>query len=116
MTSLPLSLNSLLSQEGDWTLSHELRLQIKSQYLYRNDVFVTHLFADRPRHGDREGADVATAQVLSFALVTKKLQLSLLFIVQTVTVAHLDTPHTEITVKLSFELFGQTLAILFHPL
>lgn len=51
----------------------------------------TYLFADCTRHSHWEWPDIAAAQVLPFALVTEKLEFSLLLIIQTVAVAYLQT-------------------------
>lgn len=54
-------------------------------------VLVSYLCADCPSHRHGEWPDIASAQVLPFPLVTEELQFSLLFIIQTVAVAYLDT-------------------------
>ena len=48
-----------------------------------------YLFADRSRHRHGKRPDISPAQVLPFALVTEKLQLSLFLVIQAVAVAHL---------------------------
>lgn len=58
------------------------------------EFLVTYLFADCTRHRHWEWPDIAAAQVLPFALVTEKLEFSLLLIIQTVAVAYLQT-HTQ---------------------
>lgn len=60
---------------------------------YAFDISFSYLFADRPHHRHGEWADVAPTQVFALPLVTEELQLSLLLIIQTVTVAHLDEDH-----------------------
>lgn len=60
---------------------------------YAFNISFSYLFADRPHHRHGEWADVAPTQVFALPLVTEELQLSLLLIIQTVTVAHLDEDH-----------------------
>lgn len=48
-----------------------------------------HLFTDGSGHCHGEGPDVSSAQVLPLPLVAEELELSFLFIIQTVAVSHL---------------------------
>lgn len=48
-----------------------------------------HLFTNGSRHGDREGPDIPSAQVLALPLVAEELQLPLLLLVQGVAVSDL---------------------------
>lgn len=50
-----------------------------------------HLFTNSPCHGDGEGPDIASAQVLTFPLVAEQLQLPLLLLVQGVAIPNLNT-------------------------
>lgn len=51
---------------------------------------VAYLLTNSPSHGHGERTHVATAQVLTFPLVTEELQFALFLIVQTVTVTYLN--------------------------
>lgn len=75
----------LWSRHISWLLEETTQ---KSMFFY---VSFSYLFADRPRHRHGERPDVAAAQVLPFPLVTEELQFSLLLVIQTVTVAYLET-------------------------
>lgn len=53
-----------------------------------------YLFTDGPTDGQWERADIASAQVVPFPLVTEELELPLLLVVQRVTVSDLTTRST----------------------
>lgn len=50
----------------------------------------SYLLTDGPHHRNREGTNIATAQVLPFPLVAEELEFSFLLVVQAVAVAYLD--------------------------
>lgn len=50
-----------------------------------------YLLADGSSHGHRERPHIASAQVLTLALVAEELELPLLLVIQAVAVAHLRT-------------------------
>lgn len=54
----------------------------------------THLLTNGSSHGDREGPDIPSAQILTFPLIAEQLQLPLLLLIQGVAVSDLDTQST----------------------
>lgn len=53
-----------------------------------------YLFTNGSCHGNGEGSDVPSAQILTFPLVAEQLQLPLLFLIQGVAVSNLNTQRT----------------------
>lgn len=65
----------------------------------------TTLFTDGPHHRNREGTNIATAQVLPFPLVAEELEFSFLLVVQAVAVAYLIVMGRELMEQLFDAVF-----------